>query len=196
MSVSELRSDLAYALRRLRLAPGFAALTVLTLALGIGASTAIFSVVNAVVLRPIPVPDAECVVQFYETNPTNNAWTTSEPNYLDYRDRTRTFATFAAVSGRGASLLGRGDPIALNGLAATATYFPLFGARPLVGTVYGPDQDHPGGDTRVVVLSEGIWRRLFGASRAVVGATVNLDGAPYRVLGVMPNGFGFLPSDF
>jgi len=98
----DLGTDIAYGIKRLRHAPGFALLTVLTTAIGVGATTAIFSVVNAVVLRPIPVADADRVVAFYETNPTNNAWTTSDPNFLDYRERARSFATMAAVAGRSA----------------------------------------------------------------------------------------------
>ena len=98
----DLGTDIAYGIKRLRHAPGFALLTVLTTAIGVGATTAIFSVVNAVVLRPIPIADADRVVAFYETNPTNNAWTTSDPNFLDYRERTRSFATMAAVAGRSA----------------------------------------------------------------------------------------------
>jgi putative ABC transport system permease protein len=192
----DLGFDIAYAVRRLRHAPAFAALTVLTTAIGIGATTAIFSVVNAVVLRPIPVPDADHVVRIYETNPSNDSWTTSEPNYLDFRDRARTFAVMTALTGRNASLLRGGDPIPLSGLAATASYFTLFGGRPIVGSVYGPDNDRVGGDTRVVVLGEGVWRRVFGADPAIAGRVIDLDGVPYHVLGVMPVGYGYLPSDF
>ena len=188
--------DAKYALRRLRMSPAFATLIVLTIGLGIGATTAIFSVVNAVVLRPIPLPNAAQVVRLYETNPGNDAWTTSEPNYLDFRDQTRTFAVLSAVTGRSASLLGHGDPISLSGLAATATYFRLFGGKALVGAAYAEDHDRAGGDTHVVLFSEGIWRRVFGADRSVVGSLVDLDGVPYRVLGIMPQGYGYLPSDF
>ncbi len=141
----DLGTDIAYGIKRLRHAPGFALLTVLTTAIGVGATTAIFSVVNAVVLRPIPVPDADGVVAFYETNPTNNAWTTSDPNFLDYRERTRSFATMAAVAGRSAGLLRRGaDPLPLSGIGATASYFVLFGGRPIIGSVYGPNEDRVG----------------------------------------------------
>ena len=192
----DLGADALYALRRMRHAPQTAALVILTMGLGIGATTAIFSVVDAVALRPIPVPDADRVVTVYETNPTNNSWSTSEPNYLDFRDRTRSFSTMAAATGRGVSLLGHGDPVALSGLAATASYFEVLGARPLVGRAYTADHDKPGGDTRVVVLSEGIWRRLFGADPAVVGTSISLDGVPYVVLGVMPTSLSYFPSDF
>ena len=193
----DLVTDIAYGIKRLRHAPGFALLTVLTTAIGVGATTAIFSVVNAVVLRPIPVPDADRVVAFYETNPTNNAWTTSDPNFLDYRERTRSFATMAAVAGRSAGLLRRGaDPLPLSGIGATASYFVLFGGRPILGSAYGPNEDRVGGDTHVVLLSEGVWRRVFGADASVVGSSIDLDGEPYRVLGVMPKGYGYIPADY
>jgi predicted permease len=193
---SELWSDAAFALRDIRRSPGFALIAILTLALGSGGATAMFSVVNAVVLHPLPVPDPERIVRMYETNPNSNEWTTSDPNYLDYRDLTSSFGSFGAISGRPASLTGRGEPILLNGSGATASYFAIFGQRTLLGSVYGADQDHVGGDTHVVVLSEGIWRRVFGADLALVGQSVVLDGVSHRVLGVMPAGYGFLPSDF
>src|SRR5207248_3446554 len=122
----EILADVRHALRRLRNAPTFALVTIVTLALGTGATTAMFSVLDAVALRPIPVLDADRVVRIYETNPTSDSWTTSEPNYLDMRDRARSFTTVAAISGRSASLLGRGDPVSLSGLAATASWFSLF----------------------------------------------------------------------
>jgi putative ABC transport system permease protein len=189
-------SDVRYALRRLRNAPTFAIVTIATLSLGIGATTAMFSVVNSVVLRPIPVAGADRLVRIYETNPTSDSWTTSEPNYLDFRDRARSYTTVAAIRGRAASLLGRGDPVSLTGLAATASYFTLFGERPVAGAAYGLEQDQVGGDTHVVVLSESVWRRLFGADPRVVGMSIDLDGVPHRVSGVMPAGYGYLPSDF
>jgi len=194
--IPELWEDVRYALRRIRMAPAFAILVVLTMAVGIGATTAIFSVVNAVVLRPIPIPDAERVVRIYEVNPSKIDWTTSEPNFLDFRDQTRSYSAVAAVAGRSASLLGHGDPIALSGLATTASYFTLFGGRSIVGAPYGADNDRPGGDTHVVIVSEGIWRRVFGADRTLIGRSIDLDGVPYQVLGVMPQGFGYLPTDF
>jgi putative ABC transport system permease protein len=194
--MSDLAADVTYALRRLRQAPGFGLIALLTLGLGSGATTAIFSVVNAVVLRPVPIPRPEEVVRIYETNPSNNAWTTSEPNYLDFRDQAKGFTAMAAITGRGASLLGRGDPVQLNGAAATATYFTLFGDRALLGAPYGADQDRVGGETRVVLLSEGIWKRLFGSDPKIVGTLLDFDGVSYRVAGVMPAGYGYLPSDF
>ncbi|HJQ19445.1 MAG TPA: ABC transporter permease [Gemmatimonadaceae bacterium] len=194
--LTDLAADALYALRRMRHAPQTAALTILTMGIGIGATTAIFSVVDAVALRPLPIPDANRVVSVFETNPTNNSWSTSDPNFLDFRDRTRSFSSMAAISFRGMSLIGRGDPVALNGFAATASYFDVMGARPLLGRVYTAENDRPGGDTHVVVLSEGIWRRQFGADPKVVSSSITLDGTPYVVLGIMPRSLSYFPADF
>jgi predicted permease len=194
--LDQLRSDAAFALRRIRLAPGFSFVAVLTLALGSGATTAMFSVVNAVVLSPVPVPDAARVLRMYETNPNSNAWTTSDPNYLDFRDLTHSFSAYGALGGRTASLTGRGDPVLLNGAGATASYFTIFGAKPLMGSVYGAEQDQIGGDRHVVLLSEPVWRRVFGADPSVVGSEIVLDGVGHRVLGVMPAGYGAIQNDF
>jgi len=188
--------DLRFALRQCRRAPGFTSLAVLTTAIGIGATTTIFSVVNAVVLRPLPIVDADRVVRIYETNPLNNAWTMSEPNFLDYRARTRSFTAVTALNGLSVNLLLNGTAVALNGTAATASYWRLFGGRPIVGSVFTPDEDHPGADTHVVLLSEDVWRRSFNADPRVVGTSLDFDGIPYRVLGVMPKGYGYYPSDF
>ncbi|MFN8582774.1 MAG: ABC transporter permease [Gemmatimonadaceae bacterium] len=194
--VSEIRGDITYALRRMRQSPGFTVVAVAILALGSGATTAMFSVVYALLLRPVAVPEPERIVRMYETNPQTDAWTTSEPNYLDYRELTKSFTTMGAMSGRPASLTGLGDPIQLNGAAATASIFSIFGSTTLAGSVYGTENDVPGGDTHVVVLSEGIWRRQFGAQRSIVGTSIWLDGVPHRVVGVVPTGYAAQPSDF
>ncbi|HVP69757.1 MAG TPA: ABC transporter permease, partial [Gemmatimonadaceae bacterium] len=188
--------DAAHALRRIRMSPGFSFVAVLTLALGSGVTTAMFSVVHAVVLSPLPVPDPDRVAVMYETNPNSNSWTTSDPNYLDYRDLTHSFSAYGAIGGRSASLTGRGDPILLNGAGATASYFTIFGDRPLLGAVYGAENDQIGGDRHVVLLSEPIWRRVFAADPRVVGTDIVLDGVAHRVLGVMPAGYGGFPNDF
>ncbi len=192
----QLRADVTFALRSLLKAPGFAAAAILTLALGAGATTAIYSVARAVALRPFPITHAERVVRMYETNPSTNAFATSELNYLDYRDQTTSFSAFAAWIPRSFSLLGHGDPVQLNGSAVTANYFTVMDVKPVSGSLYGPDQDRPGGDTHVVVLSEGAWKRVFGADPAIVGKSLDFDGVGYLVLGVIPNEDSYLPSDF
>lgn len=194
--LSDVRDDVAYAVRRLLKAPAFSFVAILTLALGTGATTAIFSVVRAVALRPLPITNVDRVVRMFETNPSTNSFATSELNYLDYRDRSKSFSAFAAWKPAGFSLLGHGDPVALSGSTVTASYFAVMDVKPIIGALYGPDNDRPGGDTHVVVLSEGIWRRVFGADRNVVGSTLDFDGVSYRVTGVAPSSDSYLPSDF
>ncbi len=194
--IEQLRADIAYAVRRLIKTPAFSLVAILTLALGTGATTAIFSVVRAVALRPLPIPHVDRVVRMFETNPSTNGFATSELNFLDYRDQTSSFSAFSAFRTVGFSLLGHGEPVQLNGLAVTASWFAVMGAKPIRGTSYGPDEDRPGGDTHVVVLSESAWKKNFGADPAVVGATLNFDGIGYRVLGVMPSEDSYLQSDF
>ena len=191
-----LREDAGYAFRILKRAPGFSAVALLTLALGTGATTAIFSVVRAVVLQPLPITRVDRTVRIYETNPSTNSFATSEPNFLDFRDKTHSFSAMGAFTPRRLSLVGRGDPVQLTGMAAAAGYFPVIAAKPIVGTVYRTENDIKGADTKVIVLSEGVWKRVFGSDRSVIGSTLNLDGDGYRVLGVIPSTDSYLPSDF
>ena len=189
--LTELRHDLRYAVRGLRSSPGFTAVALLTLAMGIGASTTIFSVANAVLLRPFPYYQPDRIVRLYETTPTTQTFSVSEPNYLDWRQRVRGMSQLAAVAGRDASLLGDGDPQQLNALAATPSLFPLLGVRPILGRVFGDEEAKPGAPARVVVLSYALWQTRFGGDPAIVGRTLNLSGASYEVIGVMPSQFAF-----
>jgi predicted permease len=189
--LTELRHDLRYAVRGLRSSPGFTAVALLTLAMGIGASTTIFSVANAVLLRPFPYYQPERIVRLYETNPTTETFSVSEPNYLDWRQRVRGMSQLAAFTGRTVSLLGDGDPEQLFALPATPSFFPLLGVRPLVGRVFGDDEAKAGAPARVVVLSYAFWQARFGGDRGVLGRTLNLSGTSYEVIGVMPPEFVF-----
>ena len=189
--LTELRHDLRYAVRGLRSSPGFTAVALLTLAMGIGASTTIFSVANAVLLRPFPYHQPERIVRLYETTPTTQTFSVSEPNYLDWRQRVRGMSQLAAVAGREASLLGDGDPQQLNALAATPSLFPLLGVRPILGRVFGDEEARPGAPARVVVLSYALWQTRFGGDPSIVGRTLNLSGTSYEVIGVMPSQFVF-----
>ena len=188
---TELRHDLRYAMRGLRANPGFSAVAVLTLAMGIGASTTIFSVANAVLLRPFPYHEPERIVRLYETNPTTDTFGISEPNYLDWQQRVRGLSQLAAFTGGNLTLLGDGDPEELSAMAATPSLFPLLGVRPLIGRVFSEEESKPGEPARVVVLSNAMWQTRFGADPQVVGRTVNLDGTSYEVIGVMPPEFVF-----
>ena len=189
--LTELRDDLRYAVRGLRASPGFTAVALLTLAMGIGASTTIFSVANAVLLRPFPYHRPERIVRLYETTPTSQTFSVSEPNYLDWRQRVRGLSQLAALVGREASLLGDGDPQQLNALAATPSLFPLLGVRPVLGRVFNEDEAKSGAPARVVVLSYAMWQTRFGGDPAIIGRTLNLSGAWYAVIGVLPQHFVF-----
>jgi predicted permease len=188
---AELRQDLRYALRHLRANPGFTAVAALTLALGIGASTTIFGIANAVLLRPLPFRDPARLVRIWESNPTTERFSASEPNYLDWRARARSFAELAAYSWRSVSLTGEGEPEQIQARAVTHTLFPLLGVAPLAGRAFTEEESRPGGDARVAILSHTLWQRHFGGDPRAVGRTVTLDNAGYQVVGVMPPGFDF-----
>jgi predicted permease len=188
--LGELTQDLAYGLRYLRANPGFALAAVLTLALGIGAATTIFGVANAVILRPFPFRAPEQLVRLWETNPTTDDFSVSEPNYLDWRARSSTFAELAAYRGNNLNLVGDGTPEQLAAIDVTHTLFRLLGVSPRVGRAFTAEEDRPGGP-RVVILSDGLWQRRFGGAADVVGRTLSLDGQPYTVIGVMPPRPGF-----
>ena len=189
--LAELRHDLRCALRGLRASPGFTAVALLTLAMGIGASTTIFSVANAVLLRPFPYLEPERIVRLYETNPSTETFSVSEPNYLDWQQRVRGLSQLAAFTGGNLTLLGDGDPEELSAMAVTPSLFPLLGVRPLIGRVFSEEESKPGAPARVVVLSNAMWQTRFGADPQVVGRTLNLNGRPYEVIGVMQPEFVF-----
>ena len=176
---------------------GLAVLAVLTLAIGIGANTAIFSVVHAVLLKPLPYPDSERLVQVWNTYPKMglDQASVSVPDYFDRREGVDAFEESALYSFESLNLTSADGsaPERVIGLRATASLFPLLGASAETGRVFGGDEDRPGHE-RVVVLSDTLWHRAFGGDPAIVGRDVRLDGEPHRVLGVMPAEFAF-PSD-
>jgi putative ABC transport system permease protein len=188
-------SDLRYAVRMLRKRPGFVAIAVLTLALGIGGNTTIFSVVDAILLNPLPYPEADRLVSVWHRYPGVNLLqaAVSVPGFLDYEQRNRGFAHMTAISGASFNLSGFGEPERLQGTAATAGFFSTLGVHPALGRGFTSAEDQPGAD-RVVVVSDGLWKRRFGADPALVGKPLTLNGAPHVVIGVMPPGFDF-PRD-
>ncbi len=185
-----LARDVRYALRRLLHNPAFAAIVVATLALGIGANTAIFSVVNAVLLRPLPYPAADRLVTVFHFYPSLHDLEAgfAVPTYRDIGERTRVFDSYAVASTWGANLTGRAEPERLASLRATAGYFRVLGVSAHLGRTFVPGEDQAGRD-HVVVISDGLWRRLFGGRSDVLGSTLQLNGEPYQVIGVMPPSF-------
>ena len=189
--LTELRHDLRYAVRGLRASPGFTGVVLLTIAMGIGASTTIFSVANAVLLRPFPYHEPERIVRLYETNPTTETFSISAPDYLDWLERVRGLSQLAAFTGENVSLLGDGDPEELAAMAATPSLFPLLGVRQRLGRVFSEEEGKPGASARVVLLSYAFWQTRFGGDPRVLGRALNLSGTSYEVIGVMPPEFVF-----
>ena len=185
-------SDLRYALRGLRRAPGFALAAVLTLALGIGANSAIFSVVNSVLLRPLPYHEPDRLVMVWGRYPEFGRTSTSLPDFRDWRDGTRgTFAQMAARHNGAFVLTGQGEPEQLTADRVTANFFQTLGVRPALGRAFLAEEELMGGDDRVVVLSHGFWQRRFGGDPNVVGRQLQLSGRPWTVVGVAPRDFRF-----
>jgi putative ABC transport system permease protein len=182
--------DLRYAIRRLAKSPGFALVAVGALALGIGANTAIFSVVNSVLLRPLPYPAPEQLVQLWESRPQQNMPRVeiAPHEFLAWADQCQSFQRLAATDVAQYNLTGRGEPERVTGALVTAGYFPLLGAAPAHGRAFLEEEDRPGSDN-VVVLGHELWRSRFSSDPSVVGQTVSLDGVACTVVGVLPRGF-------
>jgi len=187
-SFERLAQDVRYGLRLLRRSPGFAAVAIVTLALGVGANTAILSVVDAILLRPLPYADpSRLVVLLHDgRNPVAPA------NYLDWKQRSRSFESMGAAENWSANLTGGGTPEKVPALLLTPEILPMLGVRPALGRFFLPSEGVAGQD-HVVLLGDGLWRRRFGADPNVVGTSVQLNGQPYAVIGVMPPGFLFAP---
>lgn len=183
-------SALKYAARGLRRQPTFLAVALLTLSLGIGATTAIFSVIKAVVLNPLPYDAPERIVVLWEVNPEGNLDRVSVPTFDDWRREARAFSSIAAYRQVDFSFAGTGDPMNVRGVRATPELFTVLHASAALGRTFTPDEAVVGAD-RVAVVSHGFWMRLLGANPAVVGSTIQLDAVPFTVAGVMPPGFEF-----
>ncbi|HKW55772.1 MAG TPA: ABC transporter permease [Candidatus Acidoferrum sp.] len=187
--MSQLLNDIRYSFRLLFKSPGFALIAVLTLALGIGANTAIFSVVNAVLLRPLPFRDPSRLVLVIEKSKYPTI-TVSYENYLDWRDQSHSFESMEAIYGTNMTLTGKGEAERLVARRVTAGFFPLLGVSPSVGRNFSPEEDRAGG-APVAILSYGLWQRRFAGSQDALGKSVTLDSQPYTVIGVLPPGFRF-----
>jgi putative ABC transport system permease protein len=192
--MENLLQDLRYAFRLLLQSPSFSAIAILTLALGIGANTAIFSVVNAVLLRPLTFRDPSHLVIVAEKS-SYPVISTSYQNYIDWRDQSRSFESLEGTRSTTITLTGAGEPERLNARMITAPLLPLLGVDARIGRTFRADEDRPGG-TPVVLLSYGLWQRRFAGAADVLGKSINLDSRPYSIVGVLPSGFELLqPAD-
>lgn len=179
-------ADVKHAARVLWRSPGFTATAIAALALGIGANTAIFSVVNVVLLQPLSYPQPDRLVALMRHFPDGNGDSTSIPKFIVWREQTQVFESIAAYDfeGPGINLTGTDRPQQVKGIHASAGYFDVFGASLTLGRVYAPDEDRPGGP-HLVVISNGLWRSQYGANPAIIGRTIELSGDPYEVIGVL-----------
>jgi hypothetical protein len=189
--MDSLAADLRYAFRQLRRSPTFTLAAVACLALGIGPNTAIFSVINAVLIRPLPYPEPDRLVRLFEATKADAADrnTVAPADFLDWRAQSRVFERSAAIYDYGVNLTGHGEPAEVTAELASADLFPLLGLAPTLGRTFTAEEDGPGG-AKAVVLSHGLWQRRFGGARDVVGQVVRVDDQPYTVVGVLAEGAG------
>ena len=188
-------SDLSLSLRILRRNPGFSVAAILVLALGIGANSAIFSVVNAVLLRPLPYPEASRIMQVWHVPPAKSfpgltMFSVSPANYLDWQSQSSSFEHMAAYGFAGFTFGGKEHPEAIQGASVAADFFSLLRVRPLIGRTFSPDEDRPG-QGHVVLLGYKFWRDHFASDPGIVGRNVTLDGQAFSIVGVMPDKFQF-----
>ena len=193
--LEEAAQDARYALRAMRKNPGFALVVIVTLGLGIGANTAIFSVVDAVLLRPLPYPEADRIVQVWHTPPQEafpgrKTFSVSPANYLDWRDQSRSFESLAAFADEQVSYSGGDRPELILGARVMPELFAVLRARPMLGRTFNPDEIVPGND-KVVLVSHRFWQTHLGGDPGVVGQSVRLSGESYTIAGVMPPRFQF-----
>ncbi len=185
--------DLQYGARTLRKNPGFAIIAIVTLALGIGANTAIFSIVDAVLLRPLPFPNSQQIVIVWETDSNRKILRGTAPpaDFLDWRAQNQVFQHISAFQTWFYNLTGSGNPEQLWGAKVSADFFDLFGVKPALGRTFRPDEEQPGHD-QVVIISHGIWVRHFGADPGLINRSITIDDKPYTVVGILPAGFNLL----
>ena len=185
--LTELRQDVGYALRMLRRAPGFTLVALITLALGIGANTAIFSVVQGVLLAPLPYRDAARLYRVTTLYPDGTPYSLSPPDFMSVREQTRTLEQAEALSGGVYTMLGAGEPREVRGTSVSDGLFGLLGLQVAIGRGLLPGENQPGHE-RVAVLDHGFWQRQFGGDRAVLGRTVRIAGTPVEIVGVLESG--------
>lgn len=178
--------DLRYGFRMLRKNPGLTLVAVVTLALGIGANTAIFSIVNATLLRPLPFSEPQRLVWVWDVQPNYGNAPSSYPEFLDWRNRNQVFESIAGYQGANFNLTGVGDPERVPGLLTTANFFSLLGVQPVLGRTFLDEEDRPGANP-VVLLSQSFWKSHFGADPGLIGRTIVFNGKSHSVVGILPN---------
>src|SRR5688572_17609647 len=187
---SSVRHDLRCAIRQLRNNPGLSAVAIATIALTIGANTAMFSFVNGMLLSPLPYPESDRIVRVLERLPTGGLNGVSTLNYLDWTNQNAVFEYMAAEVGWRATLTGGREPVVIRGARVSPQYFEIFGAKPAVGRTFLPGEDQPGKD-RVVLLNHVLWESRFGSDPALLGRDILLNGEPHTVVGVLQKGGPF-----
>lgn len=187
MSTLDVTRDARHALRMILRAPGFSLIAILTFAVGIGMNTAVFNVVNGVLLRPLPYPDADRITMLWVDNRRQNIAEDigSYPAYLDWKQQSTSYDDMAGFSPQNFTLVGSGEPERIVGAAVTASFFPVMGLQPVMGRVFTEANETPGQDTPIVI-SHGLWQRRFGGAADVIGKTITLNNRPREIIGVMP----------
>src|SRR5262249_2445176 len=185
-----LLQDLRFGARMLMKEPGFTLIAVITLALGIGANSTIFSIVNAVLLRPLPYPNPERIVSVNYYRKTEDFGRAGGVEFMDWRDQSKMFEQIAAYPSDTADLTGNGEPERLAAGYVSSGLFATLGVEPLIGRVFTPAEDQPGGEP-VVILSHSLWQRRFGGDPKMIGRALVLGGQSRMVIGIMPPGFQF-----
>ena len=193
--IHELAQDIRYGLRQLRRYPGFTAVAVITLALGIGANTAIFSIVNAVLLNPLPYPHPDRLIALYSRSSRFTEGSISYPNFLDWVRLNRSFASLAAYRQDNFTLTGSGEPERVSVEMVSAGFFSVLGDKPAMGRSFMPKEDQLGAGP-VAIISGGFWKRKFGSDQDILGKAITLDGKPYTVVGVLPADFYYSGNNF
>ena len=187
-TVNSLLQDVRYGFRMLAKAPTFSVIAILTLALGIGANTALFSVVNGVLLNPLPFHDPHQLVSVFEEIPNFKNGSISYPNFIDWRRMNRTFETLAVYRSVGFTLSGNGEPERLHGEMISSGFFELLGVNPALGRTFSPDEDRLGANP-TVMITEGLWKRKFAGRKDIIGQRMILDDVGRTSIGVVPSSF-------
>ena len=191
-----LAQDVRYGMRMLRKSPGFSIVVILTLALGIGVNTALFSIVNGVLLNPLPYPHPEELVALHESKPNFRTGAISYLNFRDWQQENRTFSAMAISRGFGFSLTGKGDAERVRAEFVSSDFFSVLGVKPVIGRTFKPGEDGIGASSPIVIISAGFWKEKLGSSPDVLGQSLTLDGSDYTIVGVIPASFDLLTRSF